>query len=180
MGLYPKVFPISIVQVPGLQICTLGAHEVGELEGDGFVVAAALGGFQFEAELVELDGEEADGHIPVEAFRVGPALHAVTVCKLFVHGEEGVQLVVVYVAVLEGAGVNIFVDAVEDLVPLPFVLLYADGLFAGDIAAGGVNGLFAIDPRRNEGGESAGHFLALAAHGAEALNCALGGTGNLT
>ena len=69
----------------GLEVGALGAHKVGELEGDGFVVATALGGFQFHAQFVKLDGEEADGHIPVKAFGVGPALHAIAVGQFLVH-----------------------------------------------------------------------------------------------
>ena len=74
----------------GLEVGGLGAHEVGEFEGDGFVVAAAGGGFEFETEFVEFDGEEADGHVAVEGLGVGPALHPVTVRPLFVDGEKGV------------------------------------------------------------------------------------------
>ena len=74
---------------------------------------ARLAASSFDAQLVELDGQELDGHVAVERLGVRPALHAVFVGELLVHREEGVQLVVVDMPVLEGAGVHHVVDAVE-------------------------------------------------------------------
>ena len=101
---------------------------MAELEGDGFVVAGALGGFELQAQLVELDGQELDGHVAVECLGIGPALHAVAVGKALVHLEEGIKLIVVDVPVLEGAGVNHVVYAVENFVPFFFVLFNAHGI----------------------------------------------------
>ncbi len=81
-------------------------------------------------------------------------------------------------AVLEGAGIDIVVDAVEDLVPLLFVLGDGNGLVVGHLA-GSHHGFLTVDPGGDEGRETAAHLLALAAHGAEALDGALGGPGNL-
>ena len=106
-----------------MQIGRLRTHEVGELKSDGFVVATTLGGFQLQTKLVELDGEELDGHVAVKALGIGPALHTVTVGQLLVDGKECVQLVVVDVTVLESTGIYHFVYAVEYLIPLAFVLL---------------------------------------------------------
>ena len=60
-----EIFLVAVVEMAGLPVRRLRAHEVAELEGDGLVVAAASGGFQLQAELVELDGEELDRHVPV-------------------------------------------------------------------------------------------------------------------
>ena len=65
--------------MPGLQVCRLGAHEMRKFECDGLVVARTHGGFELHAQLVELDGQEFDGHVAVELLGVGPALHAVLV-----------------------------------------------------------------------------------------------------
>ena len=110
-----KILLVTVVQVACLQVGGLRTHEVGELEGDGLVVTRTPGCLQLHAQLVPLDGEELDGHVAVEALGIGPALHAVLVCQLLVHREEGIQLVVVDVPVLEGAGIYHVVYDVEDL-----------------------------------------------------------------
>ncbi len=130
-----------------LKVGRLRTHEVRELEGDGLVVAAALRRLKLHPQFVELDREETDRHVPVETLGVGPALHTVLVRQLLVDREERVKLVVVDVSVLEGACVDIFMDPVEDLVPFPLVLLYRDGLLLGQVAAGRVDRLLAVDPR---------------------------------
>ena len=128
---------------------------------------------QFEAQFVELDREEFDRHVTVEGLGVGPALHSVAVCKLFVYREEGVEFVVVDVAVLEGDCVYHFVDAREYLIPLFFVLLHAYGLLLCQIAACCIHCFLAVDPRGNEGGKAAAYVLTHLTHGVEAVDRAL-------
>ena len=78
-----------------------GAHEMRKFECDGLVVARTHGGFELHAQLVELDGQEFDGHVAVERLGVGPALHAVLVGQAFVDRKERIQLVVVDMPVLK-------------------------------------------------------------------------------
>ena len=92
--------------MPCLEVCRLRAHEMGEFEGYGLVITTASGGLQFQPQLVELDREEMDRHVAVEAFCIGPALHAVLVCQLLIYGEEGIQLVIIYVSILESTSID--------------------------------------------------------------------------
>ncbi len=114
--------------MPGLDVGRLRAHEMAEFECDGLVVAGTAGGFEFKTQFLELDGEELDWHVAVERFGVGPALHSVAVGEFFVHFEEGIELVVVDVSVLEGACIDHVVYAAEYFVPFFFVLLHAHSI----------------------------------------------------
>ena len=91
---------------------------MGELESDGLVVSASFRRLELHPQLVELYREEVYRHVTVECLRVCPALHPVLVGQSFVHGEERVQLVIVYVPVLECACVNYIVYPVEYLAPV--------------------------------------------------------------
>ena len=153
---------------------------MGELEGDGLVVAAAGRRLQLHPELVELDGQKVYRHVPVEAFRVGPALHSVLVSQLLVDREEGVQLVVVDVPVLKGTSINHIVDAIEDFVPFTLVLLHRHRIALRERAAASHHGLLSVNPRRDKSGESARNVLTLLAHSVERFDCALGGAADFT
>ena len=81
--------------------------------------------------------------------------------------------------VLEGAGVHHVVDAVENLVPLAFVLLDRNGLLLGQLAAAGHDGLLAVDPRGDESGQPVRNLLALLAHRMEGADGPLRGAADL-
>ena len=81
--------------------------------------------------------------------------------------------------VLEGAGIYHVVYAVEDFVPLALVLVHRHGIGLGQLAAACHDGLLAVNPRRDERGQSAGNVLALLAHGMEGIDGPLGGTAYL-
>ena len=130
-----------------LGIGALGTHEVRELESNGFVVVTAFGGLQFHAQFVKLDGEEADGHVPVETFGIGPALHAVAAGQLFIHREEGIKFVIIDVAVLESTGIHHVMYAIEYFVPFALVLLYRHALGFRQGGTGSSHGLLAVYPR---------------------------------
>ena len=153
-----------------LQVGRLRAHKVRELKSDCLVVPAAGRGLKFEAQLIELDRQELDRHIAVEGFSVGPALHPIAVGELLVYAEERIQLVVIYVAVLKGAGIYIIVYAVENLVPLLLMLLHAYRLFLGEGIAGGLNRFLSIDVRGYKCRKPSGHFFTLPAELAEGFD----------
>ena len=95
-----------------LQVSRSRTHEVREFKRNGFVVAGTFCCFQFHTQLVELNGQEADRHVTVERFCIGPALHAVFVRQFFVDTEERIQLIVVNMTVLKGASFYYIMNAV--------------------------------------------------------------------
>ena len=81
--------------------------------------------------------------------------------------------------VLKRHGVDGPGNAGEDLVPLLFVLFHRNGVLAGEFAARGHDGLFAVDPRGDEDRQPARNALALHAHFAEGVDGAFRRAGNL-
>ena len=61
-----------------------------ELEGDSLIVAGTCRSLELHTQLLELDGQELDGHISVEGLGIGPALLTVAVSQTFVYLEEGI------------------------------------------------------------------------------------------
>ena len=137
---------------------------MAEFEGDGLVVAATPGCLQFHSQFIEFDGEEFDGHIPVECFGIRPALHSVTVRQLLVYTEESIKLIVVYMPVLEGAGIHILMYTVEDFVPFPLMLLHRHGLCFGKRSTRRSHRFLAVNPGGDESGQPAGNLFALPPH----------------
>ena len=68
-----------------LWITRVGTEEMRELERDRFLDADALGGFEFEQQLLPFDGQELDGHVAVEGFAICPAMQTVLIGESFVH-----------------------------------------------------------------------------------------------
>ena len=81
-------------------------------------------------------------------------------------------------SVLEGACVDHVVNAVEDLVPLALVLLHAHRLLVGHLACAH-DRLLAVDPWRDEDGQTARDVLTLLAYGVERVHRSLCGTADL-
>ena len=99
--------------MPCLQIGGLRTHEMGELESDRLVVLLPGGRFELHAQLVELDREELDRHIPVKRFGIRPALDTVLIRHLLIDTEKGIQFIVIDMTVLESAGIHVSLDPVE-------------------------------------------------------------------
>ena len=112
--------------MPCLQIGGLRTHEMGELESDRLVVLLPGGRFELHAQLVELDREELDRHIPVKRFGIRPALDTVLIRHLLIDTEKGIQFIVIDMTVLESAGIHVSLDPVEYFRPFLFMLFHRD------------------------------------------------------
>lgn len=83
-----KILLITVIQMPCLQIGGLRTHEMGELESDRLIVLLPGGRFELHTQLVELDREELDRHIPVKRFGIRPALDTVLIRHLLIDTEK--------------------------------------------------------------------------------------------
>ena len=108
--------------MPCLQIGGLRTHEMGELESDRLIVLLPGGRFELHTQLVELDREELDRHIPVKRFGIRPALDTVLIRHLLIDTEKGIQFIVIDMTVLESAGIHVSLDPVEYFRPFLFML----------------------------------------------------------
>ena len=99
----------------GIKPIGLGARdtlrlEMGELESDRLIVLLPGGRFELHTQLVELDREELDRHIPVKRFGIRPALDTVLIRHLLIDTEKGIQFIVIDMTVLESAGIHVSLD----------------------------------------------------------------------
>ena len=94
--------------MPCLQIGGLRTHEKWE---NSKVIALSYflpgGRFELHTQLVELDREELDRHIPVKRFGIRPALDTVLIRHLLIDTEKGIQFIVIDMTVLESAGIHV-------------------------------------------------------------------------
>lgn len=123
--------------MPCLQIGGLRTHEMGELESDRLIVLLPGGRFELHTQLVELDREELDRHIPVKRFGIRPALDTVLIRHLLIDTEKGIQFIVIDMTVLESAGIHVSLDPVEYFRPFLFMLFHRDrfGFCSGRLPA---------------------------------------------
>ena len=136
--------------MPCLQIGGLRTHEMGELESDRLVVLLPGGRFELRAQLVELDREELDRHIPVKRFGIRPALDTVLNRHLLIDTEKGIQFIVIDMTVLESAGIHVSLDPVEYFRPFLFMLFHRDRFGLCQVSSSSSDSFLSVNPGRDE------------------------------
>ena len=131
-----------------------------ELEGNHVLHPGLAGLLQLVEHLLPFDRKEADRHIAVEAFKIGPAVDAILVCEFLVDAEVAVKLPVINLSVLEGHNVHNSLKVAEDIVPFALVLLVG----RGGVASHHLVGLDAVYVRGNHTRQASGHFFGVASH----------------
>ena len=132
--------------MPCLQIGGLRTHEMGELESDRLVVLLPGGRFELHAQLVELDREELDRHIPVKRFGIRPALDTVLIRHLLIDTEKGIQFIVIDMTVLESAGIHVSLDPVEYFRPFLFMLFHRDRFGFCQVSSSSSDSFLSVNP----------------------------------
>ena len=82
-------------------------------------------------------------------------------------------------SVLKSTGVNHIMNAIENFIPLPFMLLNRNRILLCQLICTH-HGLFPVNPRRNKSRQTAGDILALFAHRMKGINGTLRLTAYLT
>lgn len=141
--------------MPCLQIGGLRTHEMGELESDRLIVLLPGGRFELHTQLVELDREELDRHIPVKRFGIRPALDTVLIRHLLIDTEKGIQFIVIDMTVLESAGIHVSLDPVEYFRPFLFMLFHRDRFGFCQVASGSSDSFLSVNPGRDESRQTA-------------------------
>lgn len=97
---------IAVVQMSRLGIFRVRRHEMREFESDSPVHTCPACHIHLEEELLPLYREEAYRHVAVERLEIGPAFHAVLICKFLVNDEIVIEFMIVHLTVLKGKDVH--------------------------------------------------------------------------
>ena len=128
---------------------------MGELESDRLVVLLPGGRFELHAQLVELDREELDRHVPVKRFGIRPALDTVLIRHLLIDTEKGIQFIVIDMTVLESAGIHVSLDPVEYFRPFLFMLFHRGRFGFCQVSSSSSDSFLSVNPRRDESRQTA-------------------------